>query len=515
MANHIHLLQMSGFNKLEKFVQNRHRPHLSPAPHDAASKAVTEQSLRRTAIAANARVPPPVTRLQSSPPSHHHRSSSVPHERDKLVENRSFSASPDGGNQSRDSGRVRTDSAGHSAPEPDQGRDVFDTDIEDLTESLVSDDAQTSHTGRVNAAYLGRGGHRGPGEEPALSARFRQSMGPSMSGPAARASHRTNGHHLDAYEPAEQEEEGSSDEDMDGDEDARAGDDPTLTFTPEQAARVQDLSRQALQVAERPRPASQSAPGPPPPPPPPIGANGGQTDDIYDLTKPLHEHGNMRTSHAVPDPGPFAPRKGSATDGMGTAHAERLLPPADHGLAPASLEPHAIHNPAPSISTPTPTRPAPAPPHTPELDYPPTILHTMSYADLANQAFDEQPNPAPSILPPSHQHSALPQQLAHVLSLPVAQQRLFFGSLPAGRWEECGDWFVEQFTALMAQMRAARRAKRDVALAFEQEMARREKVVRALAEGYDATLEDMKRGGRGLLALKGDGGGNGGAGKGL
>lgn len=71
------------------------------------------------------------------------------------------------------------------------------------------------------------------------------------------------------------------------------------------------------------------------------------------------------------------------------------------------------------------------------------------------------------------------------------------------QWEDCADWFVDQFASMTRQMKEARREKRRLAMTFEEEVMAREKVVRTNVAGFEQVLEGMKRGGRGLLAREG------------
>lgn len=151
----------------------------------------------------------------------------------------------------------------------------------------------------------------------------------------------------------------------------------------------------------------------------------------------------------------------------------------------------------------------------------------MSYEDLLKQRYDDDPgfNPNAAALPASllaqvdsssstgpagprasSSTEALSAKLTMLLTLSAAQQQTFFDSLAAAQWEDCGDWFVEQFAAMTNKMKEARREKRRAACAFEDEVAHREKVVRKKSAGFEDVLLEMRKGGRGLL-----GGGNPGA----
>lgn len=493
---------MSGLNKVERFIQNRNRPNLLVHQHQTAPGPPPEQALRRSTIAANARIQTPVTKLQSLPAPSRVKQTSI--------ENASLSPALDG--RPNEPRRAHTETAdsrtGH--------RDIFDTDVEDLTESLLSDkispedglgkepwknekgeEARHDSTSRPGETYWNRSSERQP-QEPDLSS----DMGDATS----------DIHH----------ETDDPDDSSDASDDMRPGDDPTVTFTPEQAARVQDFSRRALEVVERPKSASHQA----------VlddGARPGPRNNLYDVTSPKNFQKDdrrssrlfVKSSTAVPYQNQFH----SSTNAKRTApYRDRIHNHSaynnDNGQRSA-FEPNEVSDeehqaeqaPLKSASQeppnlPPPQQPSPSSPidaalstvAAAQLDYPPDILAGMSYSDLLSQPFDSNPNPPPSILPPNHMHSPLPSQLAYVLNLPsTTQQGQYFASLTAAQWEDCGEWFVDQFASLSARITQARRHKRNVALAFEREIAARESFLRAKTDGFDAVLEGMKRSGQGLL----------------
>lgn len=137
------------------------------------------------------------------------------------------------------------------------------------------------------------------------------------------------------------------------------------------------------------------------------------------------------------------------------------------------------------------------------LDYPPTTLHTIPYNDLRTQPFDHNPNPPPSPLPSPLLSAPLPSKLQHITTLPDADRSTFFATLPLAEWEDAGDWFVERFGELVLKMRDARKERRRVAGEFEEEVARREEFVRRSREGVEGEMRKMRRGGEDVLRSKG------------
>ena len=163
----------------------------------------------------------------------------------------------------------------------------------------------------------------------------------------------------------------------------------------------------------------------------------------------------------------------------------------------------------------SPSRAGSAPPHAPtgkescvskrraepeiELDYSPQTLAAMTYEALQAEPFDMHPAAVSSVLPATHVSAPLDHQLSYVANLPPEQQRQFCASLPAAQWDECGDWFVEQFASFVAKRKEARVEKRRVAMAFEEEIREREAKVRRKRQAVEESLKGMKKGGSAVL----------------
>lgn len=137
------------------------------------------------------------------------------------------------------------------------------------------------------------------------------------------------------------------------------------------------------------------------------------------------------------------------------------------------------------------------------FDYDPTTLQTMTYTDLQTQPFDHNPNQPPSPLPESLLSAPLPSKLQHITTLPDdADRSTFFSTLPLAEWEDAGDWFVERFGELVKKMREARTERRRVAAEFEDEVARRKEYVRRSREGVEGEMRKMRKGGEDVLRNK-------------
>ncbi|KAI9795095.1 MAG: hypothetical protein M1816_000117 [Peltula sp. TS41687] len=466
-------------NKVERFLQNRSRPNIFTHQHQVAASGVAQdQSLRRSAIAANVRVPTPVTRLQTPVPSG-----------TRLKTTPVQDHNPNIGSNERPNELRRAQTEATHGRQQASG-DIFDTDIDDITDSLFTE--------------------RIPAEE---GQRKEQQQQQQSSRSATQEQEQEDTSDVqDEEEEQEDSSDGSSSSEM------QPADDPTVTFTPEQAARVQDYGRRALQLSEKPKTEAQ-----------PAAQNGtAQTrpeKNLYDITGPDFQRADRQATRPVAErtvPVLYQADSHGAKDGSGKASRVSVPQPMTSGsglraeqrelpLEPSNATRRGeeevtqqrqavsgadLPSPGARIASPTDIG---TPNSASELDYPPDILAGMTYEELLCQPFDTNPSPPPSVLPPNHSTSSIPSQLAHVLNLPSNQQRQYFASLTASQWEDCGDWFVEQFTDITGKMREARKQKRKVAMAFEEEIAAREKVVRSKTEGFDNVLEGMKRGGQGLL----------------
>lgn len=153
-------------------------------------------------------------------------------------------------------------------------------------------------------------------------------------------------------------------------------------------------------------------------------------------------------------------------------------------------------------STPTQKRPL-------ELDYDPDQLSKMTYADLKSESFDHDPRGPTNILPENLASASLANRLEYIHdqakhdNVHIEQQRAFFSSLPIDEYEECGDLIVERFAAIIAKFKDARREKRKVAMAFEEEVARREEGVRGKKEAIERDMGRLRKAGEDVVKGKG------------
>ena len=191
-----------------------------------------------------------------------------------------------------------------------------------------------------------------------------------------------------------------------------------------------------------------------------------------------------------------------STDGHEIDHTEDVKP--DHSDIDHANENDSKQNAsAPLVTKLLPEQPPPNPiKRRLSLDYDPTTLHSMTYTDLKTQPFDHNPRTPPSTLPEPLQSAPLPSKLEHITTLPDADRSTFFSTLTLSEWEESGDWFVGRFSELVKKMKGARTERRRVAGEFEEEIARREEYVRKSREGVEGQMRKMRKGGEDVLRNK-------------
>ncbi len=143
-----------------------------------------------------------------------------------------------------------------------------------------------------------------------------------------------------------------------------------------------------------------------------------------------------------------------------------------------------------------------------ELDYDAEQLSKMDYATLREQPFDLDPRAASNTLTSNERPVSLPDQFKNFLSSDrkkqsslqnPEKQRQFISTLNIEQWEAFGDLIGGGFSDILNRMKVVRQEKRKTAMAFEQEIAEREKLVRVKTGGVDELLNDMKKGGQGVL----------------
>jgi hypothetical protein len=136
-----------------------------------------------------------------------------------------------------------------------------------------------------------------------------------------------------------------------------------------------------------------------------------------------------------------------------------------------------------------------------ELDYDTDTLSTMKYSELKDQMFDSNPKAPASVIPEflRSPEASIEDYLEHFKDSEPSGQSSFFAQMAMDEWERSGDWFLGQFGDIMSKLKDARRAKREVSRAFEEELASREEAVRYKSESIQEVFRQMRAGGEGVL----------------
>lgn len=137
-----------------------------------------------------------------------------------------------------------------------------------------------------------------------------------------------------------------------------------------------------------------------------------------------------------------------------------------------------------------------------ELDYDDGALAAMDYTALRDEAFDFDPAQAEarSVFEPPR--GTLPEKLDHFFAKDEVNQANFFTQMPVKDWEEAGDWFLDRFGEIIDRFKEARREKRTIIEAFENEIAAREEAVRNKIQSIGQTLASLKTEGEDMMVGK-------------
>ncbi|KAF3037626.1 hypothetical protein E8E12_004163 [Didymella heteroderae] len=133
-------------------------------------------------------------------------------------------------------------------------------------------------------------------------------------------------------------------------------------------------------------------------------------------------------------------------------------------------------------------------------DYEPEVLHAMKYEELRDESFDKDPRENEPVLPEGMCEKPLDERLQFAQQeLDPSHQARFFSTLPTAEWEEAGDWFLDQFSAIIMRTRAARQKKRKEAQNFEKDIDKRHQHVAKKQRMVKDALAKMQAQGEGLV----------------
>ncbi len=124
----------------------------------------------------------------------------------------------------------------------------------------------------------------------------------------------------------------------------------------------------------------------------------------------------------------------------------------------------------------------------------------MSYSDLHTEAFDHDlahvAVQAAAVLPAG---DSLEDRPRYYRDRDENTQHHFFTQVSVQEWEACGDWFLEQFAAIMQGIHNQHQAKRKIVANLEDVIAEREKTVRVKVESIERTLDELKHESEGMM----------------
>ncbi|KAJ5634967.1 uncharacterized protein N7484_008280 [Penicillium longicatenatum] len=143
-----------------------------------------------------------------------------------------------------------------------------------------------------------------------------------------------------------------------------------------------------------------------------------------------------------------------------------------------------------------------------ESDYSPQQLYQKSFTDLQAEPFEKAQTPSP---PPIKSPSLPPEPIFapngesqdnavfHLLNLTGQDRQSYLSRMTVDEWEDCGDQIIDQFSHLLMQMKKLRRARRQTARVFEDEIKRRHEQVETQNQDLSAKLDEMRTGGAEVL----------------
>jgi hypothetical protein len=134
-------------------------------------------------------------------------------------------------------------------------------------------------------------------------------------------------------------------------------------------------------------------------------------------------------------------------------------------------------------------------------DYDDSELAKMSYEDLAKETWETEQQSRQLATSSGQGNATEPLKDRFELYLREGEDSQFeyFMQLPIEEWEQTGDLFLERFAGLMKKMRVARQQKRTLVSTYEKTIEERERLVRGKSGNLDNKLQDMRKGGEGVL----------------
>ncbi|KAM0718412.1 hypothetical protein Q7P37_005482 [Cladosporium fusiforme] len=133
------------------------------------------------------------------------------------------------------------------------------------------------------------------------------------------------------------------------------------------------------------------------------------------------------------------------------------------------------------------------------LDYDQSELFKGDLQSLQSEPFDQGASAQPFVISDMPDSATLADKVAHIARAEQKTQSEFFASLNIDEWEDAGDWFLDRFGDTIKKLKDVRRAKRKAALAFEEDIEKREIDVDKKHALTTVALDEMKTSGTAIL----------------
>lgn len=136
-----------------------------------------------------------------------------------------------------------------------------------------------------------------------------------------------------------------------------------------------------------------------------------------------------------------------------------------------------------------------------ELDYDEQTLRGMNLSELQRQLFSQDPSEQTRV-PARDGHGnemSLNQMLENLSKMTTEAQRQTLHDQTDEEWSKTGQWFIDKFQEDLKQLMVVRLERRKLALKFEDKIRRQQREVEHYQAGVKKELDELQKGGDGLL----------------
>jgi hypothetical protein len=134
-----------------------------------------------------------------------------------------------------------------------------------------------------------------------------------------------------------------------------------------------------------------------------------------------------------------------------------------------------------------------------QLDHDITRLREMDYYTLRNEPFDIDSNAASTSTNSSGHDDPITTKLESAKRADANAQAQVFSSLSIEEWEQAGDWFLDQFSNAVGQLKILRQQRRKAGQEFEDEIESRFKAIGRKRKHIDIAMSEMRESGGKVL----------------